>query len=325
MTSTYGSASPVLLDGHFPLPLRRPFTTQQAMAVGVSRHVLARLVRDGYLRRLLKGVYVAAQADDGLLLRARALTLVAPENAVVTDWTACWLFTGVLPPGQHLDVPPVCMFRLSGHTRLRNGLCSSGERTLHADDVMDVEGLTVTTPLRTALDLGRLSHRDLAIGALDALLRLAVLTKEELLDGVERFARQRGVVQLRALAPIADPRAESPGESVLRLRWLDMPTLPAPTPQIPILAPDGREIYRIDLGVEELLFGAEYDGEQWHSGEEALAHDSERRQWLYRHRGWVVEPVTRHNVFGAGRDVERILYEGIVAARRTLGRFRPSA
>jgi hypothetical protein len=64
------AASP-LLDDSFPLPLDRPFTWQQALAAGVTSKVLRRLHTQGYLRRMLKGVYVAAQATDDLLLRAR--------------------------------------------------------------------------------------------------------------------------------------------------------------------------------------------------------------------------------------------------------------
>lgn len=244
-----------LLDHAFPLPLDMPFTTRQAAEAGLTRRALAGLVFEGLLHRLLRGVYVAAQVEDGLLVRARALALVVPDYAVVCDWTACWLFTGLLPPRAHLEVPPVSMFRRNGHGRLRNDLCKSGERTFLPGDLMLIEGITVTVPLRTAWDLGRLAHRDMAIGALDGLLRHSTFTKDELLHGVEQFRRQRGVIQLRHLAPLADPRAESPGESVLRLRWLDLPSLPLPTPQVSILGPSGREIYRLDLGVEEIRFG----------------------------------------------------------------------
>src|SRR3954452_24530758 len=62
-----------VLGPDFPLALDRPFTTTEALSAGVSRAVLSRLLRDGYLRRLLKGVHVAAQAPDSLLLRAQAL------------------------------------------------------------------------------------------------------------------------------------------------------------------------------------------------------------------------------------------------------------
>lgn len=319
MTQPTLFTSEALLGNDFPLPLDRPFTAQQAAAAGVTRAVLRRLLRDHYVRRLLKGVFVAAQMEDSLWLRAQALRLVVPEHAVVCDWTAVWLFTGILPPNQHLEVPPVSLFLPRGRGRLRNDLCSSGERSFGPDDVMLIEGLNVTAPLRTAWDIGRLVHRDLAIGALDALLRLGDFTHDELLDGVERFRKQRGVVQLRALAPLVDPRSQSTGESALRLRWRDLTSLPPPEPQVPILDEAGREIYYLDLGVRDLRFAVEYDGEAFHTSDADVDHDRKRRDWIRRNRGWIIEVVRKENVFGRTRDVERILLHGVAEARRRLG------
>lgn len=308
-----------LLDAGFPLPVDRPFTTKQASAAGVNGHALRALVKAGYVRRVLRSVYAANQLPDSLALRTEALALVVPPDAVITDWTACWLWTGLLPPGQHLDVPPVFLFRPSGQGRLRNSLSTSGERSFLPGDVVRVGERWVTTPLRTAWDLGRFAHRDIAIGGIDALLAEGSFTLKEFVGGVERFARQRGVVQLRVLAPLGDPRSESPGESTLRLRWHDLSTLPQPTPQVSILDATGREIARVDLGVEELRFGMEYDGEEFHSLEADRRHDTERRERLRREHGWLIKAVRKENVYGRERDVERILLEGIVEARRTLG------
>lgn len=308
-----------ILGPDFPLPLDRPFTATQACAAGVTRAMLRRLLRDHYIRRLLKGVFVVAQAPDSLILRAQALQLVVPEHSVIVDWTAVWLHTGILPPNQHLEVPPVSLFRHRGKGRLRNDLCSSGERTFGPDDLVTIGGLTVTTPLRTAWDIGRLAPRDLAMGALDALLRLGDFSQDQLVDGVEGFRRQRGVVQLRELAPLADPRSESTGESVLRLRWRDLASLPPPEPQVPIHDSRGNEIYYLDLGVRELRFAVEYDGEEFHSSDEDIEHDKRRRRWIEQNRGWIIKPVRKENLFGPTRDIERILYEGVADARRRLG------
>lgn len=306
-----------LLDAGFRLPLDRPFTLRQAQAAGLSRHRIRTLETQRLIRRVIKSVYVAVQVPDSIELRLRGLALVVPADVVLTDWTVCWLFTGVLPPNEHLAVPRLCVFRPAGHGRLRNDLCASGERAFGPDDLITLGGLRMTTPLRTAWDLGRLAHRDSAIGALDAFLRHGTFTAGELLGGVERFRRMRGVVQLRQLAPLADSRSESPGESTLRLRWLDLPSLPPPTPQVSITVGDV-EVYRIDLGVPELRYGLEYDGEAYH-GEEVAARDAARRTDLGRRFGWDVDAVRRGNVFGARRDVERVLQEGIRRARLASG------
>jgi hypothetical protein len=187
---------------------------------------------------------------------------------------------------------------------------------------MEIDGLLVATPLRTALDLGRGLRRLFAIGALDGLLRLGAFTHGELLAEVERFKRQRGVVQLRELAPLADPRSQSPGESSLRLLWLDAPDLPPPVCQVPVRNDAGREIFFLDLGVEKLHFAAEYDGQQHHSSPEDREHDRRRRSWLREERGWIIEVFENTDVYGPREDVAFVLRRGVVEARRRLGAFR---
>ncbi len=304
-----------LLDETFPLALDRPFTLSQATQAGLPVHRMRLLLERGLVRRVLKGVYVAAQTTDSLLLRASALALVVPHAAVVTDWSACWLWSGIDAPGDRGRPVTLTVCHRHRHTRLRNTLTTGGARSFRPSDVVRVDGVNVTTPLRTAWDLGRLAHRDRAIGAMDALLRHGGFTIGELVDGVERFKGMRGVVQLRSLAPLVDGRAESPGESVLRLRWLDLPSLPPPTPQVPVTVGD-TVVYRVDLGVPELRYGCEYDGEDYHADRDA---DRARRDDLSRRFGWQVDGVRKQHVFGATRNVEEVLYRGVERARRALG------
>jgi 8-oxo-dGTP pyrophosphatase MutT (NUDIX family) len=246
-------------------------------------------------------VYVDAAADDDTLQRCQALALVVPATAVVTDETAAWLHgVDARAPGTHVIPPPLRVFQQPGRSRIRKTGCLGGERTLLSDDIEVVRGIRTTTALRTALDLGRLTPRDRAIGALDGLLRLGRFTSDELVRDVDRFRRFRGVVQLRELAPLADGRAESPPESVLRLRWLDAADLPTPSVQTSVPNAWGFEKYWLDLAVPELRFGCEYDGQDWHSSPQARAHDRQRREWL-RDAGWTVVVLTKTDLFGPDR------------------------
>ena len=316
-------AKGTLLPEDFSLPVDQPFTTRQARRLGVRPELLTRWCAQDLVRRMLKGVYVATSIEDSLTLRATALEFVVPPTAVVTDETAAWLFgADVLPPGSHLEIPPVCMFQLAGNNRLRNQLCASGQRTLLPEDLTAVEGIKVTTPIRTAWDLGRLRNRDRAIVALDGLLRLGMFERDELVEGVERFRRERGVVQLRELVPLADARAQSPAESVMRLRWLDGPSLPPPTPQTPVFDASGNEVFHLDLGIQQIKFGAEYDGEEWHSSDEDKKYDEQRRGWIKR-QGWTIRILRKRNVFGADQNAWVLFQEGIAEARRKMSAFRP--
>jgi hypothetical protein len=317
-----------LLDHRFPLPLEEPFTGATARAHGIHSVELSRLVALGLVRRLVRGVYVANQVADALELRVAALRLVVPPGAVVTDRTAGWLHGAdmVLAPGDHLVVPPVSVFHVGRGCRVRTDLVASGQRMMPEADITDVDGLRVTTPLRTACDLGRLLKRAPALAALDAMLRLGTFSKDELLLAAAGFRGYRWVRQLRALAPITDRRAESPPESILRLRWLDCSGMPRPEPQRPVSAPSGvvGGFYFVDLGVDELQFGVEYDGEEAH-GPAHATRDADRRAWITEQERWVLRVVRRRELFGPRQRLEAILREGLREARATIGERRRSS
>lgn len=279
--------------------------------------MLSRLAAYGLLRPLAQSVYVAAAVPDSRELRCQALALVAPPNSVISDWTACWYWTGIDRPGRHLQTE-IDAFRFRGHERLRNGLARSGQRWFLDEDVVELaDGLLVSTPIRTAWDLGRFYAPVVAMGGMDPLLALGTYTLGELVEGVERFKRQRGVVLLRWLAPRVDAKSESPGESALRVRWHEAPGLPWPRTQIPILGKRGQELFRVDIGDEDLLFAAEYDGEEFH-GPDQEESDLARRAVMGDEFGWHTEVFRRADVYGQRNDASVQLAVAHRLARRTL-------
>jgi hypothetical protein len=305
------------LDGSCNLPLDVPFTAAVARACGVPRHRLTLWCRLGLLRQPIRRVYVATQVPDSLLLRAQCLSLVAPADAVITDRHAGWLLGAemVLAPNEHLNVLPLSMHLPTGR-RLRNQLTSSGERRLRPDDITEVMGIPVTSMLRTSWDLGRVRSRERAISALDQMLRLPGFPVDAFLAGIERFRGERWVTTLRTLAPLADARAESPPESILRLYWIDA-GLPLPHPQLEVWVA-GRMLARLDVGHLRSLFAAEYDGVEWHTSPEQRAHDRSRRESVRREAGFTVDVFDRDDVFGQHRTVEdRFARAAIELNRRT--------
>lgn len=120
----------------------------------------------------------------------------------------------------------------------------------------------------------------------------------------------RGVVQLRVLAPLADPRAESPGESVLRLRWIDA-GLPPCRPQVKVRDRYGILRFYLDLGNERLRLGAEYDGREFHSSDEDRARDRRRRRWMREEQGWTIGVFRREDVFGPHPSVAPVMWAAL--------------
>lgn len=302
------------LDDSFPLPIVRPFTAQDAAEAGVSRRWLGELTRVGLLRNPIKGVYLAAQLPDDTTSRLACLALVTPEDAVVVDRHAGWAQEAnmLLLPNEHLNALPIAMFLPHGRGRLRNKLADSGERTLLDRDITIVGGVRMTTPLRTALDLGRQRWPEPALTALDALHRLGSFTVEELTSEVDRFKGMRWVTTLRTMAPHTDGRSQSGGETVVRWRWKNLP-VPPPEPQVEVHA-DGRTAF-VDVGNEGLRFGVEFQGVEWHTGKEREENDEARFGWLRDDAAWIIEPVWTKDVYGRDARIEDVIMDGVRRAR----------
>ena len=263
-----------------------PFTWAQAQAAGLTRRQLTELVECGRVRRVLQGVYQPSELPDTVFTRARAAFRVVRPFSVLCDRTAGWLHGVDTFAIRELNcLPPLETYVLRNHCRIRRHGLVGGERDLADGDVIELHGVRVTTPVRTAMDLAcRLSRRD-ALAALDGFMRAHGLTAADLRAELPRYRRRRGVVQLRRLIPLADARSESPGESWTRMAIIDA-GLPLPEPQYTVRE-HGRQIYRLDLAYPDQLVCVEYDGREFHESAASREHDRRRRAWLMR-RGWTV-------------------------------------
>lgn len=275
----------------------RPFTSAQARDAGSSRWQLRRLLDEEHVRRVLRDVYVCVDVPDSIELRLRAARLVVPPHAVAVDRTAAWLWSVDAFRSTDLvdGVPPLELFVPPGCKRLTRGAARGGERMLVPGDVVTIDGVQVTTPQRTALDLARRLSPYEALAALDALARAQGVTVGELERLLPRFRGWRGVVQARRLVPLTDPRSESSGESFGRLAIHDA-GLPIPEPQVWVWR-NGVPLYRLDLAYPELKICIEYDGQAHHSSEADRAADRRRRAWL-RSEGWIVIVITKDDFKG---------------------------
>lgn len=266
-------ASPASCPG---APRPAALTRSAVLLAGGSDAELRRAVRRGTLLRPLRGGYVppdrvvardafyAYREADKLLVASHSALAVLPRGSALCDETAAFLWCGLWPPDgePRVLVPAPARCSRRPHTHIREG-------TLGADDVAVIDGLRVTGGTRTALDLACRARRGAALAALDALLRAGATSPAELLTALEGRARGRGVCQARALVPLADGRAESPGESIIRLALLDAGLGPVEL-QVPVCG--GR--YRVDILVRRRVI-VEFEGSH---------HDRPDTQWADRRR-----------------------------------------
>lgn len=279
---------------------KTPFTRAGARDLDVSAQRLTDLLAEGRVRRVLRNVYVRADVPDSVECRAAAAALVVTPGAVFVDRTAAWLHGVDVFDYRELEVlPPLECVVLRDRSRIDRPECLGGERDLAPHDITGVSGLRVTTPLRTALDLGCVLGRPDGLAALDMFMRTHGVTRWELEASLPRYRRRRGVVRLRGLVPLADPRSESPGESRTRF-VVHEAGLPAPVLQHRVLH-DGFELFRLDLAWPKNRVALEYDGAEWHESEQQRTADERRRAWL-RQQGWTVIVVKRGQLAFEGRQ-----------------------
>jgi Transcriptional regulator, AbiEi antitoxin/AbiEi antitoxin C-terminal domain len=283
-----------------------PFTRQDAAAAGIPAHRLERMARQGLVRRMLRGVYVDPLVPDTLELRAAALGRIAPPDAVICRRTAAWLYgVDTLALSEHSVLPYVDSVVPSKRRALRRGETSPHSQTLLPGDVTRVREVRVTTPAATAVHLARHLERPFALSAVDAMLRAEMLTLEAFRAAVARYPHHPGIVLARDIARFADPAAESPGESWLRLRIIDAGF---PRPVCQYVVNDGDRHFRLDLGfvvrtANGRRLGLEYDSDEWHSGLDRDRIDTARRTRLAE-LGWDVLPVRRGDVWGRDPRLE---------------------
>lgn len=282
-----------------------PFDSGIARDLGLSARDLRDLVSRHQLRRQIRGVYVDARAIDTRELRVAGIKLVAPEHAVVCNESAAWLWgvDSYQPSLRRLLEPSLVVPHGSTRVTKRGVRCRQAHIT--RKDVTEINGVRVTTPLRTTSDLLRRLYRPYALAAADGLAHAGLVDLEELWTFTARLKGYPGIVQARSLSLLVEPLAESPGESWQRLRILDA-GFPFPTAHHLVVDHFGRERW-LDLAYPQLHIGMEYDGREFHTDEFDRAHDEDRRDYLSDVLGWRFVIGTRERIFGEDTRFEREL------------------
>lgn len=231
--------------------------------------------------RVLPDVFVDRTVELDSVTRDLAAQSWAAGGALA-GWSAASIHGAQWVP-DHL--PEVA---LPSHVRRPAGVLVHQVR-LRPDEVEEVGGVVVTTPARTAYDLGRRLPLVDAVAAVDQLCRVGICGPVEVAAVAGRHPGARGLVRLRQVLELLDPGAESPPESALRV-LLVTSSLPRPETQVEVLGPRGRFVARCDLGWERWRVAAEYDGAHHRSGKQ-FTRDVDRYEALEQ-LGWSVVRVT---------------------------------
>lgn len=261
-------------------------TAHQAAALGVHHHTLGRLVEAGQLTRSARGIYTLPEAGNRTDLHRLLVRAILDEDplAAASHHSALALHGVAL-----FDVPWHRVHLLDHRTssRIRQNLHWHVLRP--GDPLVDVDGYRVAS---LPLALGQVAAQfgvEPGLVSLDDALHRDLVTADDVGAILDSGRLRRGLVGARRALELADGRAESPGESRLRLILADAPW--AYDIQVNLGGP-GRG-YRADALVEGRLV-VEFDGTQKYGGErgaQAMVAEKTREDWI-RGQGYGVLRVT---------------------------------
>lgn len=225
-------------------------------ATGRSRRELERALSTGAVRRLRRGIVTDADADreptDEHVLRVRAAATYLGPGTAFSHYSAAVLHGLPLLSPRLREVTVVRT--LGGHGGIHPTIHARAAR-LGPDDTTEIDGLPVTSLARTVSDLIRLLPFQESVMLLDRALALGV-------DQAELTERTRGGRGCRMAARaigFSDGSAESPGESLSRVRMLEA-GLVMPVLQYTIRDAAGRFLGRGDFYWDHVRTLGEFDG-----------------------------------------------------------------
>jgi very-short-patch-repair endonuclease len=223
------------------------------------------------LRLLARGAYAdtaGLSVEDLHILRARAL--VGRVGGVIASHVSAAAAWELPLQDSHLE-----RVHLSPHSDRRGNPKAGPGYHLHTrglapTDVVVLNGLPVTSPLLTTLDCARWLQPDWGVVIADAALHRGLFDHDTFALAALGVRRLKGAERARALPALSSALAESPGESLLRLRLRRMGLKVTEQYSMPWVEGEPR----VDFLVEGRLV-VEFDGQ----GKYSLRGDPARAHW----------------------------------------------
>ena len=281
----------------------RPFTVAEARLAGVK---LKRL-RHASLRSLGKGI-----RSDGPTSELPLSVRVRPFIEVNTRCAASHLTAAellLLPRRQRKEKPEMHhIIRPEGEAHLDRPYVVVHRMKLYEDEITTVDGIPVTTPERTWLDMAEMLTVDELVAMGDNCVRMPRPDLEgrdmphcdiaDLQRMIDRHKGKRGIRKAKEAIKLIRVGSDSPQETLLRLAIVRA-GLPEPELNVPIIADDGARHHEPDLSYRRYRIGIEYEGEQ-HGEELQIVRDIARSE-RYAQLGWTEVRVSKRHMHDDAR------------------------
>lgn len=298
-----------------PLSFTVPSRLDPTGVQGPTRHQ----ARRGQWVRVGPNLYVPAHVDRERPEQLAVEVGTRYPRAAISGWASLWFHAAAFFDGRGPDGVtrrPLVVALGPGRGCRRSDAVRLTYEPRRYDDVTEVRGVMLTTPVRALFDEARAAPgwRE-AVVAIDMAVAAGVVTLGDITAYAAARRRWRHAGRLLEVLPHCSPRSESPNETRLRLVWTVDARLPPPLVNQDLVDRAGRFVCRADLLDLEAGVVGEFDGAD-HRSAERHTRDV-RREERCREVGLEYVKVTGLDMLDPGRVAARLL------AVRARAKFAP--
>ena len=250
-------------DDPFPIGTHDIRLRRELIAAGWNDRDIKRAVTSGLIHRLRYGAYVDAalwklldSKQDRHRARSRAVLKTAHSSSVLTHQSAL---------AEHIDdlwrlcLDEVALTRTDGVAGRREAGIVHHSGALHLPEVTVRNGVPVSTPARTAIEILSTQDTELGFCLLNALLHAGRTTLAEVRDVAARTEHWPNTLGVRVALGLADPKLSSIAES-RTLYMFFRENVPLPLPQVDVHDALGKLLGCVDFLWPKHGVFLEFDG-----------------------------------------------------------------
>lgn len=269
---------------------------KEALAQGYNSRAIAKLVADGTWHRVRRGAYVSGEvwqrATQGDRYRLFVLATVRQSK---TDVVPSHVSAAVMHGGPlwGLDLSHSHLTRRDARTGRKEAGVEQHRGLIEPDDVVEVDGLPVMAPTRTALEVTTVASTEASLCVVDDFLHRGLTTAEALEERFSTMDRWPATLATPIVLRLASGLRESVGESRF-FCFCRRRQLPMPISQVEVHDEDGNLVGRVDFAWPEFGLFVEFDGREKYyryrrdgeSMEDFLLREKEREDRIREITDW---------------------------------------
>jgi putative AbiEi antitoxin of type IV toxin-antitoxin system/uncharacterized protein DUF559 len=283
-------------------------SARELLDCGLSKKAVSRRVRNGWLHPLHRGVYAVGHNNPPVEGRFLAAVKACGVGAVLSHFAAAAHVGMVRWDGRHTEVTVV-----GTGVRQHPGIRVHRTARLDETDITEHQGIPITSPARTLVDLASVLDRRRLRRAVRQAQSLRLVELRQLVEVLARLGPRRGVTKLAKIIASGPAPTRSELEDVV-LDLMLAGGLEHPDVNVPLLI-GGREVIPDFRWADQQLV-VEADGAAWHDNKLSIEDDSERQALLEAHGERIVRVTWDQALSHSRQTLARIRAAGAPPGRR---------